>query len=127
MGHGAEADVLASGELIANEVLEDDGDPSLPSSRLELAEIDALDGDAAPGRFVQTGQELDERGLPGSVRANDREGASGGDREIQIAEDVVLAARVPEPHPLEADPHRRRLIAGAHVAWGRYRLTGRSL
>ena len=47
VGHRAEADVVSGGELVPDEVLEDDGDPTLPRARLDLAQVDAVDHDPA--------------------------------------------------------------------------------
>ena len=80
--------------------------PDGPAQGVEvvLAEVDAVEEDAALGRVVQAGEELDERGLAGPVLAHEgdalRRGGCGRRRPAR----PTLRARVAEAHPLEHEP-----------------------
>ena len=49
----AEADVVGDWQLVVDEVLEDRRDHAPPAREVELADVDAVDGDAARRRLVE--------------------------------------------------------------------------
>ena len=80
LGHALDlpdADHLTRRQLVLHEVLEASRDPLPPRVRLDLTQVGAVDQDAAGRRIVESCQELDERGLPGTVLAHQRDGGSG--------------------------------------------------
>ena len=60
-------DVVAQRSLEAHEVLEHRGDARAPRVEVELAQVDAVDLDAAGLRVVEAAQQLGERGLARAV------------------------------------------------------------
>src|SRR5262249_9004714 len=69
--------VVAQRQLEADEILEDSGHPRSPGSRIDVAQINAVDLNRARLRIVQTTQKLRERRLAGAVLSDDGEGGSG--------------------------------------------------
>src|SRR5262249_51012417 len=124
---GAETDVVVGGELEPGEVLEDGGDPAVPGARLDLAQIDAVDGDPAGVGIVEPCQQLDKGGLAGAVLADDRERAASLDLEIERREQRLVAAGVGEAHALEADGARRPSVGAGGSADHAADLPGRAL
>src|SRR6185369_8371530 len=97
----AEPDVLRGARLVGHVVLEHPADQASDGSRLELAEVDAVEEDPAVGGVVQASDELDQGRLPRPVPTDDRDGLAGRDREAHVAERVLVAARIPERHMIE--------------------------
>src|SRR5207253_7810483 len=79
-------------------------DPELPAERLlrRVAEIDAVDRDAAVRRVVEARQQLGDRRLARTGVADERDGRAPGDLEVDAVQDLWPAA-VGEPHRLERD------------------------
>ena len=70
VSHG---DVLTHEKLITHEVLKDDTDAAAKGLETPFAKVGAVQGDVPRGWGVQPRQQFDQRGLPGSVLAYERE------------------------------------------------------
>ena len=76
--------------------------------------IDAVDSNAAIGRFEQCGQDADERGLPGAVGSNQAEDFALGNIQREIFERdgfVVFFAKIANID------HRACPVPEVQVAW----------
>ena len=68
-----------------------------------LAQVLAVEQDAALGGLVEAREQLDERRLAGAVLADQREALAARDEDVDIAQRPVFLARVAEADALEAD------------------------
>ncbi len=84
VGRACRGHVVAQRQLQAEEVLEDRGDARAPRRQIELAQVDAIDGDGPGLRIVQAAQQLGDGGLAGAVLAHDGQRRAGGDGEIEV-------------------------------------------
>jgi hypothetical protein len=84
--------------LEADEVLEHGGDATAPVVDGELAQIDAVDLDAARLRVVEAAQQLGEGGLARAVLADDGQRRPGRNGEVEVHEHRLAAAGVGEGH-----------------------------
>ena len=116
----ADADVLADQELVADEVLEDDADAVAERRDVPLGQVGAVEDDAAAGRFVEPGEELDERGLAGPVLSDQRQLAAGRQVEAHPLERGSIAAGIGEGDVLEADAVARLRTDGDRAARRRH-------
>ena len=80
-------DIVAQGEVEADEVLEDGGDLRAPGVDVEVAQVDAVDLDRAGGRVVEAAEQLGQRGLARAVLPDDRERRPGRDGEVEARRD----------------------------------------
>ena len=76
-GQVPDADVLAGQQLEPAEVLEAGGGAVAPGHGVEVVQVDAVHGDGAGGGRVEPAQELDQRGLAGTVLADDGDARAG--------------------------------------------------
>jgi len=104
----AETDVVADGEVVVDEVLEDRREAAAPAADRVLGKVAPVDGDPPALRLVEPREELDERRLAGAVQPDDRERASGLDRQVELAQHGGATVAVGEAHALEADLPARR-------------------
>ena len=108
----ADGDVVGRGEVIADEVLEDDADVGAQRDQVVLAQVVAVEQDAALVGVVEPREQLDERGLAGAVLADERQHLAGVQRERQVAHRPALGAGIAEADVLEgeafADRRRER-------------------
>ena len=86
VGRAGRRDVVAEAALVADEVLEHRGHARAPRVGIELAEVDAVDLDAALLRVVEPAEQLGERGLARAVHADDRHRRARGNREVEAVE-----------------------------------------
>ena len=114
------ADVLGRRQLVPVEVLEDDADPPSPVVDNERPHVEPIHGQPAGRRFVEPREELDHRGLPGSVEADDRGALAGRQGEFQPIEHRPIRARIVEADRLEPDVVPRQ-AERADVARRRHR------
>ncbi len=70
-----------------------------PGSKVQVAHVHAVHGDAAGARLVQAGQQLDQRGLARSVGTHDGQRRAGGDLQVEPVEHGRGGARVGEVTP----------------------------
>ncbi len=98
-----EPDVVPGGQEVLEEVLEDDGDLPPQLLGIELPQVDAVDRDATLDRIVQAAEELDDRGLPGAVRADERHHLARMDDEVDPLEKRPGAPGIAEGDPFEPD------------------------
>src|SRR5437870_10277210 len=98
-----DADVLAHLELVLIEILEDDAEAREEIVAIPIAEVAAVEEDAAFGRLVETRDELHERRLARAVLPDEREALTARQEERDVAEHPLLRARILEAHVLEAD------------------------
>ncbi len=68
-----------------------------------MTDILAVEGDFAGGDIVEAGDQIAERGLPGTGRPYDCDLLPGVDREVQIPEHPVVVVRVFKGDVMEAD------------------------
>ena len=94
------------------------------SREIELADVDAVDQDAAALDVVEAQQQADDRGLAGPGGADDADALAGRDLERDVAEDPVARRCVGEPHVLEDDVAARAGRPRAAAAAGEAIVTG---
>ena len=70
-------DVLGGGQVIAHEVLEDHADARAQRGEVVLAQVAAVEQDAAFVGVVQAREQLHERGLARAVLADQRQHLAG--------------------------------------------------
>ena len=113
----------AEGDVVGDRAGEEEAllrhDPELPPQRLlrDVAEVDAVDRDAALGRVVEAGDQLRDRRLAGAGVADERDGRPGRDVEVDAVQHLGAGA-VGEVDVVEADVaadlgrarSRRRLV-----------------
>ena len=103
-------------------VLQDEPEEPAQLVERQLADVDAVDGDAAAVDVVEPQQQVDDRRLAGAGRPDDADALSGFDRERHVAQHVVLVV-VREPDVVEGDVgvgwvrRVRRVRPGAVGAW----------
>src|SRR5262249_12610310 len=83
--HLADADVLVEPHVVAHEILEDDADRATHLLQVVLAEIDAVEEDAALARVVESRDELRERRLPCSILADECHALARPDRKAEMS------------------------------------------
>ena len=111
-------DVLPQRHLIAQVVLERDGEGALPHIGVEGAQIHAVHRHGARAGLVDAGEQLDERRLARAVDADERRRRARRQLQVEPVEHRT-AARVAEVDALQADR-----VAGHHglrAAWRRLR------
>ena len=108
----ADADVLARGQVVAHEVLEDHADVRAQVVQVVVAQVAAIEQDAAFIRVVEPRQQLHQRGLAGAVLADQRQHFAGAQFEIQPAQRPALGAGITEADVLEREA-RARSAAGS--------------
>ena len=87
-----------------------------PLVEVELAQVDAVDLDAALLRVVQAAQQLGERGLARAVHADDRHRRARGDREVEAAR-----ARAGDRAGTRTSTSRKRISRAGIAGRGRRR------
>ncbi len=98
----AVADVVAHGVVEQHGVLRDHADGVAQRGLGHVADVLAVDGDAAAGHVVEAEQQPRDRRLAGAGRPDDRDGAPGRHLEGDAAQDRPRRL-VGEVHVLEAD------------------------
>ena len=100
----AVGDVLADGAAEQGGLLQHDAD--LPAQRLQrgVADVGAVDGDAAGGDVVEARDQVDDRALARPGRADDRQGLGGSGAKAHLAQHRGADPEVAERHPLECQP-----------------------
>ena len=79
------------------------------SGSVEVADVDAVDGDPAAGDVVQARHQRGQRGLAGAGGADDRDGLAGRDLEVDVAQHrLVGCVGEGEADVLEAQVAARR-------------------
>ena len=104
----ADADVLRRGEVVAHEVLEDHADVRAQVVEVVVAQIAAVEQDAAFVGVVQAREQFDERGLARAVLADEREHFVGAQFEIQAAQRPALGFGIAEADAFEHEAARDR-------------------
>ncbi len=99
----AEADVFGGGQLIADEVLEDDAHLAAHGIQVVLSQVEAIQQNAAGGRIVQPQKQFYNGGLAGAVAADQRETRVCIDGKGEVAQHVIDAARIGEEDVIEGD------------------------
>ena len=98
--HVARTDILADEELIPDEVLEDDADaPAKRVGAIPFAQVEPDRARMRPfGRFVEARQQLDQRGLPRAVLADQGELAAARNvqRDVTQRRGAVAASAIGE-------------------------------
>src|SRR5579883_1988966 len=89
-----EADVLARGQLVAHEVLENGAKAPAQLLGREIAQIDAAPQDGPARGGIKTGEQFDERGLSGAVLSHQSQLLAGLDLEVEVLERPLLAAGI---------------------------------
>ena len=79
----------------------------------QVADVDAVERDAAAVELVEPHDEVDERRLAGAGRPDDGDGLTGAHRQVEVL-DERLVGRVGEGHVLE----RRRAPCGSSMRAG---------
>ena len=86
--------LLRARHLVAHEVLEDDADFPVQIFDAVIAQIDAVEENAARRRIVEARDELDDRRLALAVLADQRDALARLDPQIEIVEYAARAARI---------------------------------
>ncbi len=89
----ADRDVVGGGEVVAHEILEDDADVRAEREEVVLAQVVAVEQDAALVGVVEAREQLHERRLAGAVLADQRERLARAQLERQPAHRPALRAR----------------------------------
>jgi hypothetical protein len=71
MLEGAEGDVVVGADWVAHRILRHDRDVALPALRIDVGDIDAVDGDGASGRVTPAREQADQCRLTCAVGADD--------------------------------------------------------
>ena len=100
----AVADVVGDGVVEQHGVLRDHADGGAEARLGDVAQVLAVDGDAALDDIVEAIEQARDGGLAGAGRADDGDGLAGRDLEADALEDGAIGVVV-ELHVLEAD-HR---------------------
>ena len=79
----ADGDVVAGAEIVAHEILEDDAHAAAQLVEVVVAQVVAVEQDAALVGVVEPGQELHQGGLAGAVLAHQRHHLAGLEREAR--------------------------------------------
>ena len=105
-----DADVLQHGELGKDAVdLKRARDPAAAARRRgEGGDVVAAEEDTARRRGQQTGDQMEECGLPGPVRSDDRAQLLRLHREADVGDGLQGAERAPEPVRLQQWRHRTK-------------------
>ena len=98
----AVGDVLADGAGEEEDVLLDDADLAAEGGEGHVADIDAVDRDAAAVELVEARQEGGDRRLAGAGGADEGDGLAGADVEVDVRQDRLVGA-VAEGDVLVAD------------------------
>jgi hypothetical protein len=77
--------------VVADEILEDDADIRAEREEVVLAQIAAVEQDAASGRVVQPGDQRGDGALAGAGRADQRHALAFRDLEIDVAQHLRVA------------------------------------
>src|SRR5204863_3286741 len=85
-----------------------DADRLSQGREVVVAQIDAVEQDAAFGRVVQPREELGDRRLARAVLADERDPLAGCDREIHVPDRPAVASRISEADALEDEAHPDR-------------------
>jgi hypothetical protein len=111
----ADAHVLLEAQVVANEVLEDHADRVADVLEVVIAEVHAIQRDAAFGRVVETREQLGDGRLPCPVLADQRDALPRLQAEADVLERPPFAVGVAEGNLLEdeAIPDRCRHRAGS--------------
>ena len=99
----AKGDVVLGAFGVLAEILEDDSVEFVQRLQIVLADVSAVEQDRALGGIVQARDQLDERGLARTVEANECDGRSRFDRQIDMVDDVVIGAGVAEADVAQFD------------------------
>src|SRR5262249_13068996 len=111
----ADADVLVEAHVVAHEILKDDADRAPHLFEVVFAKIDAVKQDAPLARIVQARNELRERRFPGPVLTHERDALAGANREAQMADRPLFAARVAKADILEDESLANRSRHGPSI------------
>ena len=98
------AEVLRDGAGEEHVLLKHDGDLVTQELEVVLSYVDAADADLALACVIETGNQLDERGLRGAGTAHDADGFTGFNMKIDVREDVILSiGLILEAHVVKID------------------------
>ncbi len=103
----SEGDVLAHGRGEEERLLRDDADLAAQRAQRHVADVDAVERDAAGRHVVEARHERGERRLAGAGVADQRDRGAGGDVEVDVLQHR-LALAVRERDALEPDHARSR-------------------
>ncbi len=130
----ADHDVFQQGHFLEHaDVLERTGDTALGDLvRRDLADVLAVEFDRAAGSAQQTGDQVEDGGLAGAVRADQAKDAALRDIEIDVLQNLQAAKVLADVFELQhyllppACALRRknaRIRRGSQMPFGRYRIT----
>ena len=96
-----DGDVVARRQVVAHEILEDHAHRAAQRVQVIVAQVAAIEQDAAFVGVVEPGQQLDERGLARAVLAHQRQRFARLQGEAQVPHRPALGARIAEADILE--------------------------
>ena len=97
----ADRDIVAGRQVVAHEILEDDAHAAAQIIEPVVAQVVAVEQDAALVGVVEAGQQLHQRGLARTVLADQRHHLAGLQGEGEMAYRPALGAGIDEAHILE--------------------------
>src|SRR5579862_8555436 len=99
----ADGDVLAGGQIVTHVVLKNDADFAVQIVEVVLAQIHAVEQNAAGSRLVQSRKKLDQRGFALAVFAHDGDSFAGLDAEVQAIDHVAPGLGIGEGNVAELE------------------------
>src|SRR5690606_26151097 len=102
VSEAAERHVVTQLELILVEVLKHDAEPLAQLEERPCTEVFAVEENASFGRFVESGEQLDERRLPGPVVSDERHALTLRDEEAQVSQRPLLLSGIAEADVIES-------------------------
>ena len=108
-----EGQVLADGAVEEVVVLQHDTDGGTQRRAVDLADVDAVILDDAGLERIEALDELGERGLAGTGTADEADGGTGRDVEVEVLDDHRGVRRIPEIHVLDGELALELVVEGA--------------
>ena len=127
----AQPDVVADAQVVVNVILEDHADLALPGDRIELLEIDPVQGDRPLLGIVEAAEQLDQRRFAGTVFADQGDHFSRPQLEIDLVQRLprgpgIGKTDVFEEQPLPGKRRQVKRLLGCLDTRFRNRESGRS-
>ena len=102
----ADGDIVAGAEIVAHEILEDHAHAAAQRVEVVVAQVVAVEQDAALVGVVEPRQQLHQRGLAGAVLADQRHHLARLQGEAEMAHRPALGAGIDEADILEHEALR---------------------
>src|SRR5262249_14306407 len=97
----ADGDVVASGHVVAHEILEDDSDLAGEVLQVVLSKVDSIEKNAAGCRIVEPSEQLNDGGFATAVFADERYALTRLELEIEVVQNQARGSWIGEAHVTE--------------------------